>query len=449
MSSYLISRNGHYHLRVRTPLDLLGIIPQTEITRSLKTTDLRKAKAAALPYLQGISQTVILLRSKFITSLQAQESLCNLLGRKGRGVSRAVDRAAQKATMEVSPSPSEGATLATVVTTFLKDKELEWTPKTRMENKGVFRLILGLMGDVPVASIDRGRVRDFREQLLKLPPNVSKTYPEQSPLEILQRIDSGELLATPMSITSVNKHLSRLYSIMSYCIKEGYRTDNPASEMNIKQHRRPDEERKAYDLKDLRAILRNLPRDSSKPERLYVPMICMLSGMRLDEACQLYREDIIQVDGIWCFDVNDCKDKKVKNLSSKRMLPVHPVLINMGFLDHVGKCREGSRLWGNLKWCKVNGYSNSFGKWYQRFNRKHVTTDPLKTFHSLRHTFADTLKQQGVQENLISELMGHANSSITTGRYGKRYRAQGLLEAICKLDYCLEKCTTPAVCSLA
>lgn len=175
-------------------------------------------------------------------------------------------------------SPAAGATLVTVVTTFLKDKEREWTPKTRMENKGVLGLIVDLIGDVAVDSIDRVKVREFREQLLKLPPNVSKSYPEQSPLEVLQRIDSGELSATPMSITSVNKHLSRLYSVMSYCVKEGHRTDNPASEMNIKQHRRPDEERKAYDLRDLRAISRNLPRDSSKPERLWVPMICMLSG---------------------------------------------------------------------------------------------------------------------------------------------------------------------------
>ena len=434
MSSYLVSRNGHYHLRVRTPLDLIGIIPQAEITRSLKTSDLRIAKAAALPYLQGIGQTVTLLRSKFITQEQAQESLCNLLGWRGGGVSRGVDRSSQMATVEVSPSM--GCTqLATVVNTFLKDKEREWTPKTKMENKGVFGLILDLMGDVAVESIDRGKVRDFRALLLKLPPNVSKSYPELSPLEVLQRIDSGDLSATPMSITSVNKHISRLYSVMSYCIKEGHRTDNPASEMNIKQHRRPDEERKAYDLQDLRAISRNLPRDSSKPERLYVPMICMLSGMRLDEACQLYREDIIQVDGLWCFDINDCKDKKLKNLSSNRMVPVHPALIELGLLGYVERCQEGSRLWGNLKWCKVNGYSNSLGKWYQRFNREQVTTDPLKTLHSMRHSFADTLKQLGVQENLIAELMGHANSCITTGRYGKRYQAKVLLEVVSRLDY--------------
>jgi len=136
-------------------------------------------------------------------------------------VRRGVDRLHQVAIVEATPT-AVATSLATVVTTFLKDKEREWTPKTRMENKGVFGLIVALMGDVVVESIDRVKVRDFRELLLKLPTNVSKSYPGQSPLEVLQRIDSGELSATPMSVTSVNKHISRLYSIMSYCIKEGH-----------------------------------------------------------------------------------------------------------------------------------------------------------------------------------------------------------------------------------
>jgi integrase len=122
-------------------------------------------------------------------------------------------------------------------------------------------------------------------------------------------------------------------------------------------------------------------------------------------------------------------------LSSKRIVPVHPRLLELGFLGYVSKCSEEGRLWDNLTWCKVNGYSNSLGKWYQRFNRKNVTDDPLKTFHSFRHTFADTLKQLGVQESMISELMGHANDSITTGRYGKRYQSKVLLEAVSMICY--------------
>lgn len=428
MFSYLQTRHGHYHFRLRTPADLRGIIPQTEIVKSLKTSDLQTARVSVLPYLQGIRQTVSFLRSRVITPEQAQESLHRLLNWKPR-----VSLHCQP--IETQKDSGEAVSLSKAMNMFIADKMKEWTAKTKMETEGVFKIILDLTGDVPVDSIDREKVRSFKLQLMKLPPNTYKTYRTLTPLEVIKQIDSGKLKADPMSITSVNKHLSRLYSLLSFCMKEGHRTDNPAEGMNIKQKRRQDEERKAYDRKDIQRIIKNLPRDQQKPERFWIPMICMLSGMRLDEACQLYTEDIRQVDGVWCFDVNDSKDKKLKNLSSRRTVPMHPRLIDLGLLEHVKRCPEGGRLWGNLTWCKVNGYSNLFGKWFQRFNRQHITEDPLKTFHSLRHSFANTLKQLRVEGSVISELMGHSNGSITTGRYGKRYQPRVLLEVISQLDY--------------
>jgi integrase len=88
-----------------------------------------------------------------------------------------------------------------------------------------------------------------------------------------------------------------------------------------------------------------------------------------------------------------------------------------------------------LHWREADGYSNAFGKWFQRFNRDYVTKDKLKTFHSLRHTFTDTLKQAGVQEALIAALDGHKHDSLTMSRYGKAYKPQPLLEALLKVDY--------------
>jgi len=123
MSTHLISRNGHYHFRLRTPSDLLGIIPQREIMRSLKTADIRTAKATALPYLQGIRQTATLLRAKFITPEQAQESIERLLGRKVK-LSSPVAAESDRVT---NVEPVVATPLATVVGSFLKDKEHDWT----------------------------------------------------------------------------------------------------------------------------------------------------------------------------------------------------------------------------------------------------------------------------------------------------------------------------------
>lgn len=56
-----------------------------------------------------------------------------------------------------------------------------------------------------------------------------------------------------------------------------------------------------------------------------------------------------------------------------------------------------------------------------------------KSFHSLRHTFANELKQVGVSEQVVSEFLGHASQSITYGRYGKESRIEILMKEMSKI----------------
>ena len=41
-------------------------------------------------------------------------------------------------------------------------------------------------------------------------------------------------------------------------------------------------------------------------------------------------------------------------------------------------------------------------------------------------------------KNIIMELSGHAQKTITFGRYGKNYEVKPLYETICKLDYSID-----------
>lgn len=42
-------------------------------------------------------------------------------------------------------------------------------------------------------------------------------------------------------------------------------------------------------------------------------------------------------DGITYFDINDEGDKQVKNEQSKRRVPIHPVVVRLGFLEYVDR----------------------------------------------------------------------------------------------------------------
>ena len=243
-----------------------------------------------------------------------------------------------------------------------------------------------------------------------------------------------------MTTRNVNKHINRIGTFLLWCVRQGSLPRSPAEKLSIRMEVSPDAEREAYDSQDLEKVISAVLRaDPAKPERFWIPLIALFSGMRLNEICQLYTTDIIVVDQVPCFDINAEADKQVKTISGKRVVPIHPLLIDLGFMALVrGMAEAGEeRIWSNLP-RRRDGYSQLFVHWYQRYNRLYITQNPKRSFHSFRHAFADNLKQQGVAEGIIGELMGHANDSITTGRYGKRYRPGVLVEAIVKLNYAVD-----------
>lgn len=422
---HLIKVNSTFYYKAKVPVDLRQHFPCSFIKKSLRTKDIRAAKTMLVAFEYKTHRTFSLIRSGMLPDEVVKQVVSDIVPVKGK--------------QEVT----KGKVLADIIPAYSEAKKTEWTDKTKMEVTGVFKLLNDLIGDVEISTITRPMVLELRSTLKKLPPNMYKKYPGKSIKQVLAMKD-----VESMSTKSVNKHISRLGSLLKYCVDEGMISNNPALGLKISEKKRADEERDAYSFEDVRKIVSNLPNDPATPERYWIPLIGLYSGMRLNEICQLYVADIVMFDGIWCFSINAEKDKRVKNESSERVIPIHPTLINLGLLNYVDNLRSNSvpRLWMNLTYCKINGYGNSFGKWYQRFNREYVTDYSLKVFHSMRHLVTNTLKQAGVIEPIIAELVGHSNGeSMTMGRYGKRYQPKVILEALEKLDYGVILSPTPSV----
>ena len=100
---------------------------------------------------------------------------------------------------------------------------------------------------------------------------------------------------------------------------------------------------------------------------------------------------------------------------SERVIPIHPKLIELGFLNFVKEQKKNNsqRLFSHLK-LGSDGYIKNVSRF---FNVKWLPEIGVKTSkksnHSLRHTFANELKQVGVNEQVASELLGHTSQSIT------------------------------------
>lgn len=425
MSLYLQKRNNTFYFRLRVPQDLQQYFSGGEIKRSLKTNNKQLARVAALGHQHEADRLFAYIRSGVLTPTQ-------IAGLIEKSFTVGPKPVATKSPSKTPPRKPKSEKLSELIVKYVEEHMVQgkWKEKTHQEVTSALELAVSILGDVSAKSIDRSVMVDYLGKLKRLPVNMRKSG---KPVKKLL----GQENKSTLSQRTINKYITRISSLFIWCIRQGYLDRNPAEGLSIASMVKEDEERKAYSVNELRKIRHTLAEHKIEaPERYFVPLVAAYCGARLNEICQLHVEDVKQVDGVWCFDINDEGDRQLKNKSSRRVIPVHPELVRLGLLDHVEAMRSSGkpRLWMNLE-LKRDGYSHDFGKWYQRFNRKDITQDPKKVFHSFRHTVADTLKQAGVEGAVIAEILGHANQSITTGRYGKRYRPQVLLEALELLEY--------------
>lgn len=318
--------------------------------------------------------------------------------------------------VERPETPASGLLLSKLIDLYSEEKlaKGKWTPKTQHEVTASLTIFVKILGDIDVQTLSRPAL-----------------------VNCLTKIQALKVKGKPVAARTVKKYMVTLSSVLKWAAQNSYVVKNQAEGLTPTVKSSPSEERSVYATADLQKLVTALKgvkeKDITTPERWWIPLISLFSGMRLDEVCQLYKEDVKEIDGVWVFDINNAQDKKMKTDSSIRKVPIHPVLISLGFLKYCQSLKH-DRLWPNLKKGR-DGYSSLFGKWFQRFNRQYITKDKKKVFHSLRHSFVDNLKQTGVQEQLIAELVGHSTGSITAERYGKRFNPHVLKEAIQKLDY--------------
>ncbi len=151
----------------------------------------------------------------------------------------------------------------------------------------------------------------------------------------------------------------------------------------------------------------------SKDEwKYYLPRIAALTGCRLNEIAQLRVCDVKLGDEP-ILSINDGHDdKKLKNSSSKRILPITTPLLNLLNELVAGKGKNGHLF--TLPYSKQNGYAGKPSKYFSELLKSLDIKDV--SFHSLRHYVVTELFNAGVKEELIGSLMGHSVGKLTTGK---------------------------------
>jgi len=227
-----------------------------------------------------------------------------------------------------------------------------------------------------------------------------------------------------------------------------YMHQNLAVNISVKDNQRDDERRDRFTLEEINIILNGIKNKSPKFKydwNYWIFLIALFTGCRITEICQLYaEEDIREIDGIWCFDINidlsdksDAIKKELKNKSSKRKIPIHPKLIELGFLNFVFERRKTNQtmLFNGITKMTDRNLGDKPGDYANDLIDSCGIVSDLKVFHSFRHTFKDMLKEAGVEEEFRDKLCGHENKSSSCLYYESQTSMEKLYPEICKIHF--------------
>ncbi|MCR3968900.1 site-specific integrase [Aeromonas veronii] len=289
-------------------------------------------------------------------------------------------------------APDQEDKLSGHVESYIAEKQLSWAPKETKNQQNYINTFIEHVGDKGLSEYTKADAVSF------------KTW----------------LLGSGKSPTTINKYIQKLSLLFSWLSDHTEQTTDIFKGLKLKRVKEVNV-RTGYTDPELKLF--DSWAKEQEPWRMFIAMIGRYHGLRSNEACQLYSDDIEHVNGVCCFNIRATRDdQSLKTEASQRLVPIHSKLLGAGFLDFVAS-RKGGRLFKELPY-RNNCYSHLFGQWFSR-NR------PVnKDFHSLRHTVASKLKAAGIPLQYAAAILGHTNKAISYDRYGGDVPLDKLKEAL-------------------
>lgn len=276
-------------------------------------------------------------------------------------------------------------------------------------------------------------------------------------VELISKADvmayKQRLIADPSrSQVNVRDHLGYLRTLLDWAAQDDKIEANPVKNVRMRVTDKG-EARKDFDIDDLTALLAGpvhangeRPSGCGGEAAYWLPLLALFMGARREELGQLRVSDVRQapyVDGddnrqqVWCIDITDTPDdgeglaNQVKNAASRRLIPLHPKLIELGFIRYVqGLANQQGRVFPELKPVGVGQkLTDKWGQWFGRYKRQIGITDRTKVFHSFRHTWKTHAVDAGIAERVCREFQGHEGKDAAD-KYGAAPSMAKLVEAI-------------------
>jgi integrase len=428
-------KTGIYWLRKRVPDDLRSIVGKAEHKRSLKTKDPVEAKRLHAVALAELESHWKLLRQSSpqpstlpATMSEPQPDYGEMLilyqigldgERRKRDASRsrttdakveewvnpfqpAIDRA-----MEYFKKARERERIGTPVTAATPDSqparrpvtfdflfqgweaERKPLPKTSYEYRRVIRDLRAFLGHDDAGKIASGDVVRWKSHLI-------------------------EANLRPKTIKDAK--LAPLRAILQWGADNNHLPSNPAARVTIEVKCRAGDGKRGFNDDEAHLILTTAFAEKDAAKK-WIPLLGAYSGARIAELAQLRAEDVICISGVHCFRITPDAGP-LKTTSSERIVPLHPALVEAGFLKFAQGTKQGA-LFPSLKpdvfGSRGGNATKILGRWVRGLG---VTDERLSPNHSWRHRFKTLSRRHGLAIDIANAITGHHRKTVADG-YGE------------------------------
>lgn len=326
--------------------------------------------------------------------------------------------------------------LSSKVESKLKNSSIE---SLRSRIKIFLGMIVELEGIEPTISrLSVATIRKFCD--------VIKTFPVRRNAKVLagkSLLELSKLGLPPISDKTHEEYMNTSADFLNWLKGDAYPVDHRLADILLSKKVKKDKQEttKKLPFSDTDVVL-IFSSDSyckgtmKRASDYWVPLIALFSGARRGEICQLTLDDIYKKGNDWVFDINEDFDdddedtgKSIKSSSgSKRLVPIHPILKELGLLEYRSfliKYGE-TRLFPNEE-RNSQGRFDAFSKRFShqksiKVIQKTLKENEQKSFHSFRHTVRTKLVDISPNEtSVIDSIVGHEKQNKEKSEGDKTY----------------------------
>jgi hypothetical protein len=319
--------------------------------------------------------------------------------------------------------------------------------KTLGDYKRSLASLAAVLGDRPIGAVSELDILGYKKAMLEAPAHFETRFKTADPREAAALNKRRKEPFERFSDTTLDdKYFTNVRTFFEWAKDDKLVAANPAKALRVPRSpkgkgRNPSRDRHPFTPDELKRIFgsRLFGPEGPRDHNFWAPLLTLFSGIRPNEIGLLELPDLVMKWGWPHLNVTDLggtslegeadedgydpradNEKSLKTPAAKRLVPLHPELERIGFLEYVEDARRikaGNRLFPEMAPDR-HGYHSAALRWFNRTFLPGLKVKRRKnSFYSFRHNAEDAFDASGISEKTRDRIMGHKRADMPS-RYG-------------------------------